>query len=132
MAFSLKKFLIYMILSIFCFTYLSPVVGFQGTEAIEGISFDLSALGEIQFTTEAFNNMKGLRLLKVFRDELLSNDPNTVHLPEEFEFPSYELRYLRWDGWSLESLPSNFKGENLVELSLKHSSLNHLWKGNKV
>ncbi|XP_034677343.1 disease resistance protein RPV1-like isoform X2 [Vitis riparia] len=102
-----------------------------GTEAIEGISFDLSALGEIQFTTEAFNNMKGLRLLKVFRDELLSNDPNTVHLPEEFEFPSYELRYLHWDGWSLESLPSNFKGENLVELSLKHSSLKHLWKEKK-
>ncbi|RVW68287.1 Disease resistance-like protein DSC1 [Vitis vinifera] len=75
--------------------------------------------------------MTNLRLLRVYWDGLSSYDSNTVHLPEEFEFPSYELRYLHWDGWSLESLPSNFNGKKLVELSLKHSSLNHLWKGNK-
>ncbi|RVW88918.1 TMV resistance protein N [Vitis vinifera] len=102
-----------------------------GTEAIEGISFDVSASKEIQITTEAFKNMTKLRLLRVYWDGLSSYDSNTVHLPEEFEFPSYELRYLHWDGWSLESLPSNFNGKKLVELSLKHSSLNHLWKGNK-
>ncbi|XP_034674478.1 disease resistance protein RPV1-like, partial [Vitis riparia] len=102
-----------------------------GTEAIEGISFDVSASKEIQITTEAFKNMKKLRLLRVYWDGLSSYDSDTVHLPEEFKFPSYELRYLHWDGWSLESLPSNFNGEKLVELSLKHSSLKHLWKGNK-
>ncbi|XP_034674470.1 disease resistance protein RUN1-like [Vitis riparia] len=102
-----------------------------GTKAIEGISFDVSASKEIQITTEAFKKMTNLRLLRVYWDGLSSYDSNTVHLPEEFEFPSYELRYLHWDGWSLESLPSNFNGKKLVELSLKHSSLNHLWKGNK-
>ncbi|RVW12073.1 Disease resistance-like protein DSC1 [Vitis vinifera] len=102
-----------------------------GTKAIEGISFDVSASKEIQITSEALKKMTNLRLLRVYWDGLSSYDSNTVHLPEEFEFPSYELRYLHWDGWSLESLPSNFNGKKLVELSLKHSSLNHLWKGNK-
>ncbi|XP_010665294.3 disease resistance protein RUN1 isoform X1 [Vitis vinifera] len=103
-----------------------------GTKAIEGISFDVSASKEIQITSEALKKMTNLRLLRVYWDGLSSYDSNTVHLPEEFEFPSYELRYLHWDGWSLESLPSNFNGKKLVELSLKHSSLNHLWKGNKL
>ena len=92
----------------------------------------MSASKEIQITSEALKKMTNLRLLRVYWDGLSSYDSNTVHLPEEFEFPSYELRYLHWDGWSLESLPSNFNGKKLVELSLKHSSLNHLWKGNKV
>ena len=72
---------------------------------------------EMQFTSEAFRKMKRLRLLRVHRDGLLSYGPNTV-LPKNFEFPSHELRYLLWDGWSLDSLPSSFNGEKLVKLSL--------------
>ena len=92
----------------------------------------MSASIEIQFTTRAFKNMTKLRLLRVYWDGLSSYGSNTVHLPQEFKFPSYELRYLHWDGWSLESLPSNFDGKKLVQITLKHSSLKHLWKGNKV
>ena len=92
--------------------------------------FDMSASKEIKFTTEAFKKMKRLQLLKIYYS--LPYDADKVFLPEDFEFPSHELNYLHWDGWSLESLPSNFNGEKLVELSLKHSSLTHLWKENKV
>ena len=92
----------------------------------------MSASKKIKFTTEAFKKMKRLRHLKVYRDGFLPYDADTVFLPEDFEFPSHELRYLRWDGWSLESLPSNFNGEKLVELSLKRSNLKHLWKENEV
>lgn len=81
---------------------------------------------------EAFKDIKRLRHLQVYRNGLSSYDANTVHLPEEFNFPSYELRYLHWDRWSLESLPLHFNGEELVELSLKHSRLKHLWKEKKV
>ena len=55
-----------------------------------------------------------------------------MQLGLDFEIPSYELRYLRWDGYPLDSLPSNFDGENLVELHLKCSNIKQLWQGNKV
>ncbi|RVW88803.1 hypothetical protein CK203_034750 [Vitis vinifera] len=87
------------------------IIKLQSLEAIEGISLYLSTLKEIQFTTEAFKDIKRLRHLQVYRNGLSSYDANTVHLPEEFEFPSYELRYLHWDKWSLESLPLHFNGE---------------------
>ena len=51
---------------------------------------------------------------------------------EGFEFPSYDLRYLHWEGYPLKSLPLNFDGENLVELNLKKSNIKYLWKWEKV
>ncbi|KAL6316799.1 hypothetical protein AAG906_021099 [Vitis piasezkii] len=100
-----------------------------GTQAIEGIFLDMSASKEIHLTTDGFKKMKKLRLLRVYHN--LENISDTMHLPQDFKFPSHELRYLHWDGWTLESLPSNFHGEKLVELSLKHSSLKQLWKEHK-
>ncbi|KAL6328710.1 hypothetical protein AAG906_003396 [Vitis piasezkii] len=55
-----------------------------------------------------------------------------MQLGLDFEIPSYELRYLCWDGYPLDSLPSNFDGENLVELHLKCSNIKQLWQENKV
>ena len=69
---------------------------------------------QIEFTTEAFKMMKKLRLLKVHQDANYDCFPGEavtapkVHFSGDFEFPSYELRYLQWDGYPLESLPSNF------------------------
>ncbi|XP_034674451.1 disease resistance protein RPV1-like [Vitis riparia] len=100
-----------------------------GTQAIEGIFLDMSASKEIHLTTDGFKKMKKLRLLRVYHN--LENISDTMHLPRDFKFPSHELRYLHWDGWTLESLPSNFHGEKLVELSLKHYSLKQLWKEHK-
>ncbi|CBI17258.3 unnamed protein product, partial [Vitis vinifera] len=31
-----------------------------------------------------------------------------IILPEDFQFPSQELRYLHWKGYPLKSLPSKF------------------------
>ncbi|KAJ9675440.1 hypothetical protein PVL29_024385 [Vitis rotundifolia] len=72
---------------------------------------------ELQFTTEAFKMMNNLRLLKVHQDANY-----------DFVFPSQELRYLHWDGYPLESLPSNFYAENLVELNLRCSNIKQLWE----
>ncbi|KAJ9675853.1 hypothetical protein PVL29_024687 [Vitis rotundifolia] len=103
-----------------------------GTNRIEGIFLDMSVSKEIHLTSDAFKNMKRLRLLRVYQNvENNSIASNTVHLPQDFKFPSRMLRYLHWDGWTLESLPSNFDGEELVELSLKHSSIKQLWKEHK-
>ena len=69
--------------------------------------------------------MKRLRLLKVHwsnHNDFMEKKYRML-LPEDFEFPSYELRYLYWDGYSLKSLPLYFDGENLVELHLRCSTL---------
>ena len=97
---------------------------FQGTDAIEGIFLDTSAGEPIKFTTEAFKMMNKLRLLKVCRGHECGST--------DFEFPSYELRYLHWDEYPSESLPSNFHGEKLIELNLQNSELRRLWEGSKV
>ncbi|KAJ9675660.1 hypothetical protein PVL29_024534 [Vitis rotundifolia] len=112
-----------------------------GTEAIEGIFLDMSTSKQMQFTTEAFKMMNKLRLLKVHQDAKYDSmlpigmvvDPSKVLLSQEhfyrdFEFPSQELRYLHWDGYPLESLPSNFYAENLVELNLRCSNIKQLWE----
>ena len=54
-----------------------------------------------------------------------------MQLDMKFEFP-YELRYLYWDGYPLDFLPSNFDGGKLVELHLHCSNIKRLWLGNKV
>ena len=55
-----------------------------------------------------------------------------IHLPVDFQIPSYELIFLHWDGYSLESLPSNFQADNLVELRLRCSNIKQLCKGDMV
>ena len=115
---------------------------FQGTEAIEGIFLDMSRSENIQFTTQAFKMMHRLRLLKIHQDDTYNSivkpwmvvDPSQVHLSEmhvteDFECPFYELRYLHWDGYALQTLPLDFHARNLVELSLRFSNIKQLWKG---
>ncbi|KAL6316828.1 hypothetical protein AAG906_022498 [Vitis piasezkii] len=98
-----------------------------GTEAIEGIFLDMSRSREISFTTEAFKRMERLRLLKVSWScdfvHYMGKEYQKPILPKDFEFPSHDLRYLHWEGYSLKSLPANFDGQNLIELNLKHSKL---------
>ncbi|KAL6315510.1 hypothetical protein AAG906_000808 [Vitis piasezkii] len=114
---------------------------FLGTEAIKGIFLDMSTSKQLQFTTKAFKMMNDLRLLKVHQDAnydsavkywtlagLFEMHLSQVHFCRDFEFPSQELRYLHWDGYPLESLPSNFYAENLVELNLRCSNIKQLWE----
>ncbi|KAJ9689286.1 hypothetical protein PVL29_014793 [Vitis rotundifolia] len=99
----------------------------------EGIFLDLSKIKHIQFSTKAFAKMKKLRLLKAYwKDHYGSMKKEyKLLLPQDFEFPSYDLRYLHLEGYSLKSLPSNFYGENLVEINLKGSNIRELWQGSK-
>ena len=55
-----------------------------------------------------------------------------VQLSQDFELPCRELTYLDWNKYSLESMPSNFHGDKLVELHLQNSHVRHLWEGNMV
>ncbi|WJZ87752.1 hypothetical protein VitviT2T_007107 [Vitis vinifera] len=105
----------------------------KGMKKVEAIFLDLSRSKQLQFSTKIFAKMKRLRLLKIYwRDYCGSMKKEfKVILPEDFQFPSHELRYLHWEGYSLKSLPSNFHGENLVELNMMDSNIKQLWQRNK-
>ena len=96
----------------------------------------MSKLTDMEFTTKAFKRMKRLRLFKVYWScgftNFMGREYPKLLVPKDFEFPSYDLRYLHWEGYPLESLPSNFDAENLVELNLEKSSIKYLWKSEKV
>jgi len=51
-----------------------------------------------------------------------------LYLHQGLESLPNELRYLGWAHYPLESLPSNFSVENLVELHLPYSRLKKLWQ----
>ncbi|KAJ9705520.1 hypothetical protein PVL29_003523 [Vitis rotundifolia] len=122
----------------------------EGIKNAETISLDLSKLETVCFDPDDFAKMTGLiglRLLKIHfgvspYDRLkyckhgLLHGPHGVmknaskmQLDEGFEFP--ELKYLYWDGYPFDFLPSNFNGEKLVELHLKCSNIKQLWQGDK-
>lgn len=74
------------------------------------------------FETSAFRKMHKLRLLSI----------NKMLLSGSFEDIFEELRWLSWQGCSLESLPINFQPTNLVFLDLRRSNFKTLWNGPKV
>ncbi|WKA00138.1 hypothetical protein VitviT2T_018526 [Vitis vinifera] len=128
----------------------------EGIKGVETIDLDLSKLKRVRFNSNVFSKMTSLRLLRVhsndyfypysydnmeeekvdrYCEEMIDSVMKTaskMHLDPDFEIPSYELRYLCWDGYPLDFLPSNFDGENLVELHLKCSNIKQLWQGKKV
>ncbi|XP_034676061.1 disease resistance protein RPV1-like isoform X2 [Vitis riparia] len=106
----------------------------EGMEQVEAISYDLSRSKEMQVNKQVFESMKKLRFLKLHWGVYYGSMMETykVFLPKDFEFPSQELRYLCWDGYPLQALPSKFNGENLVELHMTDSTIKQLWKGRKV
>jgi len=89
---------------------------------VEALILYLSVLEDVNLKTEAFTNMKNLRLLQL----------NAVHLIGSYEHLSKELRWLCWHTCSLTFLPQNFHLENLVILDMQHSNLKQVWKKNKV
>ena len=71
---------------------------------------------------EDFSKMSNLRLLII--DEL--------HIPNALNRVPNSLRHLSWKRCPLKCLPSSFQPKKLVELNLKDSKCEYLWKGAKV
>ncbi|XP_027336638.1 disease resistance-like protein DSC1 [Abrus precatorius] len=100
----------------------------KGTDAVEGITLDLSANVDLQFTADTFNMMSKLRLLRLYVPLGKTRLANVEH-PEVFDRCSDELRYLEWNGYPLKSLPQNFCAIFLVEIRMPHSNVEELWQG---
>ncbi|KAL2322257.1 hypothetical protein Fmac_026636 [Flemingia macrophylla] len=100
----------------------------KGTDVVEGIILDLSKLtGDLYLSSDFLAKMNKVRFLKIHswcRFTIFN-----VYLPNGLDSLSYKMRYVHWDGFSLESLPSNFCPEELVELCIRCSKLKKLWDG---
>ncbi|XP_050149229.1 TMV resistance protein N-like [Malus sylvestris] len=92
-----------------------------GSEAIECIVLRLSEFEVADWNPEAFTKMCKLRLLDI-HNVRLSKGPK--HLPNA-------LRVLKWSWYPSKCLPPIFQPDELRELSLEHSKIDHLWNGTK-
>ncbi|KAM5563077.1 hypothetical protein ABKV19_017991 [Rosa sericea] len=87
-----------------------------GTEAIEGIFVDSTDLGvDGDVTPKSFLMMSNLRYLKI----------KNGNLPKGLDYLPDSLRILDWTRYPLESLPSHFNPQKLLELSLSHSCVKY-------
>ncbi|GMY19601.1 TMV resistance protein N-like [Fagus crenata] len=90
-----------------------------GTEAVEGIMVNTYNEKEEHLCAEAFSKMKKLRLLKI----------GNMKLPQGLNYLSNELRVIKWHGYPLKSMPTNFQPNQLFELRMSRSCIKQLWKG---
>ncbi|KAM5550128.1 TMV resistance protein N [Rosa sericea] len=93
----------------------------KGTDKIRAMVMDLPELEVAHWKPEAFSNLSQLSLLHI----------RNVDLPEGLTFLSNSLRLLDWSGYPLRSLPQNFEPDELIELNLYRSNIEHLWEGAK-
>ncbi|MED6207174.1 hypothetical protein PIB30_033368 [Stylosanthes scabra] len=54
---------------------------------------------------------------------------SNVYIPTTLEPFSAKLRYLEWNSYPLNSLPSRFCAEKLVEIRMPYSEISKLWDG---
>ncbi|XP_059455248.1 disease resistance protein RPV1-like [Corylus avellana] len=87
-----------------------------GTNSVEGILIDLPGEDLTHLSSNAFMEMKRLRLF-------ISHN---ARLSEELNFSSNQLRLLYWPEYPGESLPSNFCGRKLAVLRMPKSLLKGL------
>ncbi|MCH85944.1 TMV resistance protein N-like, partial [Trifolium medium] len=98
----------------------------MGTDAIEGISLDVSEIRGMNLSSDIFVKMINLRFLKFYSR---SGARCNVSLPAGLESLSNKLRYLHWSAYPLKSLPTTFSPEKLVELYMPNSNVQRLWHG---
>ncbi|CAH8263954.1 unnamed protein product [Arabidopsis lyrata] len=90
-----------------------------GTGSVLGISFDTSNIGEVSVGKGAFEGMRNLRFLTIYR---------SLQIPEDLDYLPL-LRLLHWKHYPRKSLPLRFQPERLVKLRMRHSNLEKLWGG---
>ncbi|KAG7547251.1 Toll/interleukin-1 receptor homology (TIR) domain superfamily [Arabidopsis suecica] len=97
-----------------------------GTETVLGIRLPPEYFSTrrplLLLDEESFKGMRNLQYLEFGRWSNMDLPQSLVYLPPK-------LTLLKWDFCPLKSLPSTFKAEYLVELSMICSKLEKLWEG---
>ncbi|XP_059461859.1 disease resistance protein RUN1-like [Corylus avellana] len=94
----------------------------KGTNAIEGLTLELTSRNKMNFNSEAFIKMQRLRLLQL----------DHVRLTGDYKYLSKELRWLCWHGFPLKFIPNDFYTRNLVVIDLQYSNLKKVWESPKL
>jgi len=94
----------------------------QGTDIVEGLILRLQRTTRIRFGTNAFQEMKKLRLLRL----------DGVHLMGDYGLISKQLRWVDWQRSTFNFIPNDFNQGNLVVFELKYSNVKHVWQETKV
>ncbi|XP_054794889.1 disease resistance protein RPV1-like isoform X2 [Prosopis cineraria] len=89
-----------------------------GTISIEGLALKLPRNNRVCLSTEAFKEMKKLRLIQL----------DHVQLEGDFECLSKDLKWLSWRRFPLRYIPGTFHQGSLVAIDLKYSNLYQIWK----
>ncbi|KAJ8746845.1 hypothetical protein K2173_003851 [Erythroxylum novogranatense] len=95
----------------------------EGMEEIEGIVLEWEGSERGNLSTKAFPKMKKLRFLIVRNCHSFES---VHHLPDD------QLKYLEWNDYPSKTLPPSFQPDKLVELNLRHSHIEQLWKSMKA
>lgn len=90
---------------------------------------DVSQIRGMKLSSDIFAKMISLRFLRFYSRW---GERCNVSLPAGLESLSNKLRYLHWSAYPLESLPSTFSPEKLVELSMPNSHVQRLREGVQV
>ena len=77
-----------------------------------------------------FKKMYDLKLIKFCNRD--GDRRCYLNLPQGLESLPDKLGYLRWDNYPLKSLPSDVLPNNIVQLDLRGSQIEHLWNGVQV
>ena len=125
-----RTFTNYLSFAFYAVTHKLYFWGCQGTEEVEGISLKLDLKDvHLNLSCQVFDKMPNLRLLTFTYNYYVSN---RVHLPDGLNSLPDDLIILKWYGYPLRALPSNFILEKLVELDLSFSNIEQLWEETKV
>ncbi|TQD93218.1 hypothetical protein C1H46_021123 [Malus baccata] len=102
------------------------------TEAVESIIVRWPHSNNVVELNMAFVKMTELRLLRVHSYYLPAKHPMVdENQYEDLKFLSGKLSCLFWPNCPLKFLSSKFNPENLVDLDMQYSRVEHLWKGTK-
>eukprot|EP00257_Ricinus_communis_P026485 XP_025013899.1 protein SUPPRESSOR OF npr1-1, CONSTITUTIVE 1-like isoform X2 [Ricinus communis] len=97
----------------------------EGNKTIEGIFLNFSEFRGNKVTLpQAFSGMDDLRILRI-------STWSDCNVQWDIQCLPNRLSFLDWTAYPCKSLPSNFTGENLVELKMSGSRLERLWNGNE-
>ncbi|CAN6544906.1 unnamed protein product [Malus baccata var. baccata] len=104
------------------------------TPNVEAIQVDRSYIEKQALKHVELKKMSNLTMLIVHSDFKLNASldlPDSLRFNASLDLPD-SLCYLTWPSYPLESLPSNFCPENLVELHMPCSKVANLWKEEQI
>ena len=79
-----------------------------------------------------FKGMPNLQILIVHDGRWWLKSESRLYLPQGLAYLPRKLILLNWNKFPLKCLPSNYKGQYLVEHTMENSKLAKLWEGTQV